>query len=285
MSRVTCVWSAGAILGESPVYDPRCDCVLFVDIKGCRLFRLNLSTGERSHWDTPDNVCWVVPRKSGAGYIAAFRTRLGALTLEPFAFQPFASPDQAHPNNRFNDAKVGPDGAIWAGSMDDAEIASSGALFRIAPDLTVSQADSGYCVANGPTFSPDGAAMYHADSARRTVWRFDLAAAGGISGKRVFITFPDAWGYPDGMTTDAEGYVWIAHWQGGRVSRFSPDGALDRSIPLPVSRVTSCAFGGADRSRMFITTAMDDARRERNAGALFECDPGVCGIAPALFGG
>jgi sugar lactone lactonase YvrE len=138
---------------------------------------------------------------------------------------------------------------------------------------------------NGPTFSPDGATLYHTDNARRVVYAFDLNENGALANKRVFVRFEDAWGYPDGMTTDSEGGVWIAHWDGARVSRFTPDGALDRSIALPVSRPTSCVFAGDELERMFVTSASIGREDEPLAGGLFEIDPGVRGAPAHMFAG
>ena len=188
------------------------------------------------------------------------------------------------PGNRLNDGKADARGRLWVGSMDDAEEAPAGSLYRIDPDGAVSRVDEGYTVANGPALSPDGRTIYHTDSAARTVYAFDVGRDGSLSGKRAHIRFSEGDGYPDGMTCDAEGGLWIAHWDGGRVSRFLPDGRLDRAIPLPVSRVTSCVFAGPDLDRLFVTTASHGRPEEPLAGALFECAPGVRGLPPGRFG-
>ncbi len=161
----------------------------------------------------------------------------------------------------------------------------SGGLWRLDPDMSWSLMDAGYRVANGPAFSPDGSILYHADSAKRLIYRFDLDPAGALHDRRVHIRFEEAWGYPDGMTTDAAGGLWVAHWDGARVSRFSPEGVLDRWIELPVSRPTSCAFGGADLDRLFITSASIGREDEALAGGLFEADPGARGLPTGMFAG
>jgi xylono-1,5-lactonase len=136
-----------------------------------------------------------------------------------------------------------------------------------------------------PHVQPDGTVLYHNDSARRVVYAFDLSAGGELTGKREFIRFESEWGYPDGMTTDAEGGIWIAHWDGGRVSRFRPDGTLERSIYLPASNITSCAFAGADLDRLFVTSASLNREGEPEAGALFEVHADVCGLPAPAFAG
>ena len=108
---------------------------------------------------------------------------------------------------------------------------------------------------------------------------------GTIANKRVWLRFEDAWGYPDGMCADAEGCVWIAHWDGGRISRFSPEGKHIRSIELPASNITSCTFAGPKLDRMFVTSSFVDHEDEALAGALFEVGAGVSGQAQILYAG
>ena len=129
-------------------------------------------------------------------------------------------PEKNRPENRFNDAKVDRQGRLWAGTMHDAESEPAGALYCLHPDLTWRCRDKGYTVSNGPAFSPDGRILYHCSSATREVFRFDLQSDGTLSNKRVFVRFGVADGYPDGITTDADGGLWVAHWQGWGISRY-----------------------------------------------------------------
>lgn len=282
---VQCAWNVRAKLGEGPIYDPTTDALYFVDIKGMRLHRLVLASGAREVWDMPDLIGWVAPRASGNGLVAGLRSGFAFLQLDPLTIRPIGAPEADRINNRLNDAKVDAHGRIWAGSMDDTESEASGALYRLDASLRWVRVDDGYGVANGPTFSPDGKTLYHADSAKRVVYQFNLAADGTLANRRAFVTFNDDWGYPDGMTTDVEGGVWIAHWDGARISRFTPDGRLDRSIALPVSRPTSCAFAGAHMERMFVTSASVGRAEEPLAGALFEVQSGTRGAPVHPFAG
>lgn len=283
-----CVWQARALLGEGPLWSPRQDAVYFVDIRGSRILRHGLSDNSQAVWDLDDAACWLVESADGDGFIAGLRSRrVVRLRLDPgqaTVAEEIARIEPDMPGNRLNDGKADRQGRLWVGSMDDAEEAPAGSFYRIDHDGSVTRVDQGYTVANGPALSPDGRTIYHTDSAARTVYAFDIGADGGLSGKRVHIRFTEADGYPDGMTCDAEGGLWIAHWDGARVSRFRPDGTLDRVIALPVSRVTSCVFAGPDLDRMFITTAAHGRDEEPLAGALFECDPGVRGLPACGFG-
>jgi len=145
-------------------------------------------------------------------------------------------------------------------------------------------------VTNGPAFSRDGGTMYHTDSARQTVYAFDLAEDASASNRRVHLQFGEGDGYPDGMTVDAEDCLWIAFWDGWCVRRFSPAGERLAELRVPAQRPTSCAFGGPDLDQLFITTASRDLTAEERAGqpcagGLFMTSPGVTGLAEPLFAG
>lgn len=273
------------ILGEGPTWSAADGALYWVDIKGRKVWRYGLDDEAVTRWAMPEPIGWLVEREARPGFIAGFQSGIAALTLEPLAITPLITPEPELPGNRMNDAKVDPHGRLWAGTMDDRETEDRGSLYRLDPDLTLTRHDGGYRVTNGPAFSPDGTVLYHTDSARRTVFRFDLTAGERLENKQPLITFEDSWGYPDGMTTDAEGGLWIAHWGGGRVSRFTPDGEFDRSIALPASQITSCAFAGEGLDRMFVTSASRGQPDEPDAGRLFEIEPGIRGLAPTPFAG
>jgi len=273
------------ILGEGPVWLPRDQAVMWVDIFGESIHRLDLESGKLHQWSVGERIGWIVPRKGNPGYFAGLKSGFAFVTLAPFQLRRLRSPEPERPYNRLNDAKVDPAGRLWAGSKDDTDTQASGALYRLDSSETEERCDDGYRVANGPTFSPDGKTLYHADTGLGLVYAFDLSATGILSNRRIFVRFEDDWGYPDGMTTDARGGVWIAHWDGGRISRFDPSGRLDRTIHLPTKRVTSMAFGGSDLDRLFVTTAAFGLEGDPLAGSLFEVDTGERGLPPVAFNG
>ena len=278
-SRVRCT------LGEGPLWSARDHALYWVDILAPALHRYSLGDGTTRTWGMPDTVGWVIERAGRPGFIAGLKSGFARLTLDPFDCDVFADPEPDRPHNRMNDAKADRFGRIWAGTMDSDMRTQSGSLYRLDADGTVTVADSGYEVTNGPAFGRHDECMYHSDSVKRTVYRFDLSPAGAISGKSEFIVFPQDWGYPDGMTVDSEGGLWIAHWEGGRVSRFLPDARFDRSIALPASRITSCTFAGPGLDRLFVTSAALDRDDEPASGMLFEVRPGVRGLATRQFAG
>jgi len=286
---VRTVWPGAMILGEGTMYSVRENAVYWVDIKRPAVYRMDLAGGTLSSYPMPDYVGWVIER-AGGGFVVGFRRGVARVQFDPFDIEYIAHLELDKPTYRLNDGKAHPNGSIYFGTMDNDERDDRGSLYRLSPDGQVAQLDSGYRVTNGPAFSMDGRRMFTPDSARATVYCFDILPDGSIAHKREFLRFAPGEGYPDGMTVDAEDHVWIAHFGGGRVSRFAPDGRLVSSIPLPASNITNCAFGGARLDRLFVTSALialSDEQRSHQplAGSLFEADPGVRGLAPALFAG
>jgi D-xylonolactonase len=283
------VWTGRAILGEGPLWSPTLERLIFVDIRGSRLIAWSPADGHAREWSLPEACCWLIERADGDGFLAGLRKRIVHLRLDwtkgPEVVRQVAWPEADLSGNRFNDAKADPWGRVWAGTMDDQEKEKSGWLYRIDPDGTVTRHDGPYTVSNGPAISADGRTLFHTDSAAREVYAFDLAPQGTLANKRVHIRFRDGEGYPDGMTSDVDGGLWIAHWDGGRITRFDSSGRPERSIALPCSRVTSCTFFGRNLDWLAVTTACYQRDAEPLAGALFTVAPGVRGLPPACFGG
>lgn len=267
-------------LGEGPMWSRSTGRLYWVDIFGQALNMLDLQTRSVERHAMPEPIGWVVERRGG-GLLAGFKSGIVSLALEPaVAAMSLVAPEPDRPHNRLNDAKVDPAGRLWFGSKDDRDLEPLGALYRLDAGAVATRVDDGYLVTNGPAFSPDGRFLYHADSGLGLVYRFALHDDGSLGPRGVFVAFEPGWGYPDGMTTDTEGALWVAHWGGGRISRFAPDGRLLRSIALPAVNITSCAFAGDRLDRMFVTSAAIDSPCGVADGALFELDPGVIGLPP-----
>ena len=287
-TNVQCVADVHALLGEGPVWVAREAALYWVDIKGRKIFRRD-ERGQVEQWETPFRVGSLVPR-AGGGFIAGTDHGIGIVDLASGRFEIVDNPETALPDNRFNDGKVDRHGRFWAGSMDDTEKVAAGSLYRVDPDLSIARIDKGYRVTNGPAFSPVGDVMYHNDSARKVTYAFDLGGDGAATNRRVFATYGADEGYPDGMTVDAEACLWIAFWDGGCVRRYSPAGECLATIQVPVTRPTSCAFGGPDLDRLYITSArigLDATARavQPLAGCLFMTLPGVAGLPELPFAG
>ncbi len=175
--------------------------------------------------------------------------------------------------------------------MDESEKLASGSLYRLDGDLSLHKEDDNYVITNGPTFSADGKTLYHTDTAKRTIYAFDVSETGAISNKRVFVQLEaEEEGYPDGMTVDSESCIWLCHFGGARISRYSPDGEVLEVISMPVPNITSCTFAGSELDTLYITTARyllsaEKVRQFPLAGGLFSCKPGLTGLPTSLFVG
>ncbi len=190
-----------------------------------------------------------------------------------------------------NDGKVDPSGRFWAGSMAKDERAGAGTLYRLDPDRSVTPMVDGLTIPNGLDWSADGRTMFYIDTTTNRVDAFDYDdAAGTIAGRRPAVLVDPGRGFPDGMTLDAEGFLWVALFDGWGVHRYAPDGRLDRRIEVPAAQVTSVAFGGRDYDELYITTGQEGFPAgglpgQPHAGGVFRCRPGVRGRPPNRFGG
>lgn len=274
-------------LGEGPVWVAHEAAIYWVDVLGQAVNRLVLSDHSLTRWSLAEPIGFLVPCRDSGSFIAGLKSGIHRLRLDPLTTELLCAPEPDMPENRMNDGKVDDMGRLWAGTMPMSADRADGSLYRFAIDHSCHRMDGGYHVTNGPAFSPAQDVLYHTDSHARTIYRFAFDVVTGTLGKReTFIQFSaDDWGVPDGMTTDSDGFLWVAHWDGGRVSRFDPDGQLDRTIRLPASRITSCAFGGQNLERLFVTSARMDRRDEPLAGALFELATDSCGLLPGQFAG
>ncbi|MFF9909303.1 SMP-30/gluconolactonase/LRE family protein [Streptomyces sp. NPDC013457] len=272
---------AEAALGEGPTWDATGQRLIWVDILGSRVHTYAPATGRRTVMATEQHVGAAKPCADG-GLVVNLRDGIGRYDAKGAFGWLLRDP---RPGRRGNDAAVAPDGALWAGSMRYDEAPGGGNLVRLAPDGTAREALSGVTVSNGIGWSPDGSLMYYVDSPTR---RIDVCPAGAelATYRRPFVTVEPGAGYPDGLTVDADGCVWVALWDGGRLRRYTPRGDLDRVVPLPVTRPTACAFGGADLRDLYITTARTGIPRPHpSAGSLLVLRNAGHGLPGTAFGG
>lgn len=283
------VWPLAAPLLEGPVWDRRDAALWFVDIKGRRIHRFDPAGDERRSWDAPQQVGFCLPAMAG-GFVAGLQTGLARFDPADGHFVPLIDPEPDLPGNRLNDGAVDPVGRLWFGTMDDAERAATGRIWRYDPGGTCRAATDPVSITNGPAFSPDGRIVYHVDTLGGLIHVATVASDGGLTDARVFARIDPADGYPDGPTVDAEGCLWIGLYNGWSARRYAPSGELLEIVRFPVSAVTKLAFGGPGLTTVYATTAakhLDVAGRavEPEAGSLFafECSvPGVAGTAIRL---
>ena len=291
MSEVEVAAAGNAVLGESPVWSPGEAALYWVDISNPTVHRLDPATGERKHWFVETEIGSIGLAGPGR-LVAGLRTGLHFVDLKTGGIEKICDPEGEgrFNENRMNDGKVDRAGRFWVGTMNDPGHEPQGTLWRIGADGKAEPTMGDIRIPNALCWSPDSRTMYFTDSYSHQIWAFDFDLdSGTFENRRVFAAIPEEDGVPDGATVDEEGFVWCAHMFGGRVSRFAPDGTVDRTIALPVPQVTSCAFGGPELATLYVTTAslrMDRAALAEQplAGALFAADPGVRGLPEPVFG-
>ncbi len=291
-SHVECVVKAEAIVGESPLWSTHERVLYWVDITGQKIHRFNPRSAVNDTFHLPQPVTSVGLREKG-GLVITLRNDFAFFNPETGDLKLLSDPEEDKPYDRFNDAKCDRQGRFWAGTMDDVKWnAPHGSLYRLDPDTKVTCMKTSVICANGLGWSPDNRVFYFTESFRYGIYayNFDLDT-GNISSRRLFASIDrNSDGFPDGLTVDEEGYVWSVHNAVGRVVRYSPSGAVDHVIEIPVPRPTSCIFGGDHLDVLYITSARETMTPEEIAqaplsGSLFAVKPGVKGLPEPYFAG
>ena len=286
------VWdSRKCHVGEGPVATGAAHSKMYwVDILNDKVLWRDLLSDESGEIPTAENISFVLPRNDGGLILGTAHgpdalDPSGALTKLPGRPEADGSPDPVP--MRWNDAKVGPDGEMWIGAKASGETDRVG-LHRISADGSeITRVLSAMKLSNGMDWSPDGQIFYLLDTVALALYAFDYAN-GAISNQRLAMTFSaEAQQYPDGMTGDSEGCLWIAFWNGSCIRRYSPDFQLIETLNFPVRFVSSCAFAGPDLKTLVVTTAVgDDGWHDEHetAGMTFIVDTDVTGKAAYVFG-
>jgi sugar lactone lactonase YvrE len=280
-------------VGESPAWNATENAWYWVDIPARKIWRLDASSGALRSWNTPEMAACIAFRRDG-GLIAGMETGIFSLTLgdgDSVEAQVLASPspEELTTEMRFNDGRCDRQGRFWAGTMfrDMAAARSDGRLYRYDARGLSGAVVSELVTQNGLAFSPDGRTMYLSDShpTRRRVWAFDYDTDEGVPhNRRLFVDMAGYTGRPDGAAIDADGCYWVAGNDGACLLRFTPQGELDRSIELPMTKPSMCSFGGAGMDTLLVTS-IDPGQGAGGslAGAVLLLRPGVQGVAEAPF--
>ncbi|BBN56872.1 senescence marker protein 30 [Pseudomonas chlororaphis subsp. aurantiaca] len=252
-----------AQLGEGPFWDALDQALYWVDIAGRQALRL---CGERLQaWQLPEPVSAFIPCERGDALVTlssgVYRLDLGSAPAAPrLSLLCVADPQ---PGNRANEARCDAQGRLWLGTMqnnigeqgEDLPVRRrSGGLFCIDAQARVTPLLQGLGIPNTLLWSEDASRLYFADSLDGTLYQYPIASDGRLEPARSWFG-PHPRGVPDGSAMDVQGYIWNARWDGGCLLRLAPDGEVDRVLELPVSRPTSCVFGGADLKTLYITSA------------------------------
>jgi sugar lactone lactonase YvrE len=279
------LYDAKASLGEGPIWDARTQTLYWLDILNKRIY-----AGADILVELDEFIGCIAPRKSG-GLVLTKRFSFASLELDPVRatlFQPLVDEPT---NNRFNDGKCDPRGRFLAGTMDMNESDPNGSLYsfdgksvtKILGDVTIS---------NGMAWSRDHKTFYYIDTPTRIVRAFDYdLETGAIANPRKAIYVPEALGWPDGMTSDTQGNLWIAMWGGAKMTKWNPNtGELLEQIPVPAKNVSSCVFGGKNMNELYMTSArkgLDEATLTQYplTGGVFRLETNVEGMPTFEFAG
>ncbi len=287
MTEIRRVGTSTDMLGEGPVWSIAEQALYWVDIPGKAVRRWRQASDEVTSWAMPEMVGSLALREKG-GILLALRPEFSLLDPETGKITPFAqAPNHDSTVLRFNDGKCDRQGRFWVGTMTVGERKPLGRLYRLDGG-GCSEFMGGIDIPNSLCWSPDGRTMYFSDSPRRVIWAFDYDPDTGEARNRRDFASVEAPMVSDGATVDAEGFLWSANFHGWRVTRFTPDGRVDRVLELPASNITSCAFGGPDLTTLFITCAGHTLTPEQRAaqplaGALLAVEVGVKGLPEPGF--
>ena len=277
-----------AILGEGPVWHR--GRLIWVDIEGCTVMIHDPATSEDLKIPLPERVGCAWPCANSNRLIVGMQSGIAFLDPDGGNLTHIVDPEPNLPHTRFNDGKTDPLGRFWAGTMDMNENEPAGSLYMLDGEQSLTNQWPGVTVSNGLAWDPDGKTLYYIDSPTREVAAFDYdEASGALANRRVAVPIPAGEGFPDGMTIDAEGMLWIALWQGWGVVRYNPrTGERLEKIELPVEKVTSCCFGGTGLDELYITTARihlneEAATAQPHAGGLFRVKPGATGLPTVCY--
>jgi sugar lactone lactonase YvrE len=284
------ILDAKAQLGEGPCWDEVTHTLYWINIYAGEIHAFSPETASDRVIPVDEPVGCIAPTKAGELIIAS---QSGIALLDPATGRrtPLASPEAHLPDNRFNDGKCDPAGRFLAGTMDNAEVEASGSLYSLSPNGTFKTLLTGVRISNGLAWSPDHRTLYFIDTPTRKVmaYMYDLAT-GDISQPREAVHITDGMGWPDGMTSDMDGNLWIAMWGGAALTKWDPaSGRLLQTIPIPALNVTSCAFGGENMTDLYVTSARKEMNNEQLSqypltGGLFRLRTSVKGMPSFSFG-
>ncbi|WP_332633391.1 SMP-30/gluconolactonase/LRE family protein [Halalkalibacter flavus] len=280
---------AKATLGEGPHWDHENERLYWVDILEKKLHIYEPQKSENRTITFEQYIGAVVGSKSG-DLLLAMKNGIYRYNIQSGQLTFLTNPEGELPNNRFNDGKCDPAGRFWAGTMSLEEETHAGSLYRFQPSGDIKKVISPVTISNGLAWSPDHKYMYYIDTPTHEVQMYNYnKETGDISHAKTAVTIPDGNGYPDGMTIDQEGMIWVAHWGGSKVTRWNPhSGNLLDEIAVPAKNVTSCTFGGKNLDELYITTARkgmveSDFHSYPDSGHLFKVKTNVKGIPAYLF--
>jgi sugar lactone lactonase YvrE len=280
-------------LGEGSFWSADEQRLYWLDIKRKRYYKMDITNKQYDVVDVGAEI-GVMALKERGGLVMATDKGFVSWDTETRKMTSIDNPLQGQANRRFNDGNIDVKGRFWAGDMcDPPEVCKTPQcnLYKLDPDGTVTIMDRGLGMPNGLVWSLDNRTMYLTDSPQQVIYAYDFdPESGTIENRRPFVQTHDLPGVPDGLTIDAEGFLWSLRYYGGRVIRYDPDGKIEREVLVPVPHTSSCTFAGPDLTDLFITTAWDglnDAQRKQysQSGDLFWLKTDIKGTVRRKFAG
>jgi len=269
------------VTGEGPMWHPMERRVYWVDIPTGRMFRYDPATGHHEQVYQGELIGGFTIQADGA--LLLFQERGAVRIWRDGALTTVLDEIPDERATRFNDVFADTEGRVFCGTMPTKE--RLGRLYRLDTDGSIHLILEGIGCSNGMGLTPDRKGLYYTDSGKREIYLFDYdAATGNLTNQRLFVRTPEGEGVPDGMTVDAEGYVWSARWDGGHLFRFSPAGELVDKVAFPAKKVSCVTFGGPDYTDMYVTTAGGNRKETdgQGAGALYRVNLGTRGVPECL---
>ena len=264
---------AGNVLGEGPLWDPEGEALVWVDIPAGRVMRLAEDAGEPEIVELPEPA-GCVARLRGGGFLVAGGRSLYRVSFGAGQHEKLLAVDLMDRSTIANDGAADPGGRFVFGSKHEEHTEPKAAAFSFGGGAGLRTLHAPVTIFNGPAFSRGGDRIYFADTLEGLIFRAPYDAATGRMGEpEVFVRVPAATGYPDGMAVDSADFLWNAHWDGSRLTRYSPGGSVERVVEMPVRRPTSLCFGGADLKTVFVTSAApDEGVPEREGEGILDGD-------------
>lgn len=286
MNSVECALHWEATLGEVPVWSFRDSLLYWVDIRAPALHGLDLATGINRTWPMPEAIGAVAIHAKG-GLLLALASGLARFDPANATLTPIYPIEADNPTSRLNDGRCDRQGRFWVGSMDRSD-PKGGSLYCYHPNGTLHRLFGGIQIPNGLAVSPDGRNLHFCDSPTGQLTLRALDPHTGLLGPPSLFAVCERPGSPDGAVYDADGCLWVVHYEGARVTRYTPDGRIDRVIALPVPCPTACCFGSDGLDTLFVTSARIGLKEEalRDAplsGSIFAIFPGVRGLPEPAF--
>jgi sugar lactone lactonase YvrE len=283
---------AGAVLGESPIWDQQRRVLWWIDIEKGVLYRFDPSSVTNERFEIRQRIGCVAICQSG-GLLLALQNGIAAFDDRHHLIRILCNPEHEMSGNRFNDGKCDPEGRFWVGTMSlNPRNHTTGSLYSIDGRFHVRKHLTNIGISNGIAWSSDGRTMYYIDSKAGSIDAFDYDGPGReIANRQLVYKVPQNLGCADGMAIDEDDKLWVAFYGGFCVAQIDPQhGTLLTKVSLPVANVSACAFGGDDLKDLYITTAKHglDAMglaRQPQAGNLFRARMDIAGASGNYFRG